>query len=152
MRSLNSAICTSGDPVSFVCTRNCSIIAALASLNATPPQIETPGLPMRSLSLLRPEDVNTRRDTPPSTLFAPSPPAFGTNSRSRITNSQVSDCDEHELAATARTPPCPPPFSVFSVKCFAFALVFLCPYQRQKFVPRLYPFTEIAQHCTGGRR
>src|SRR5580698_289837 len=48
MRSLNSAICTSGDPVSLVCTRNCSIIAVLASLNATPPQIETPGLPMRS--------------------------------------------------------------------------------------------------------
>src|SRR5580700_2156214 len=33
MRSLNNAICTSGEPVSFACVRNCSINSALASIN-----------------------------------------------------------------------------------------------------------------------
>ena len=37
MRSLNNAICTSGDPVSFVCTRNCSINSGFGFHQLAPP-------------------------------------------------------------------------------------------------------------------
>src|SRR5271163_4747929 len=37
MRSLNSAICTSGEPVSFGCVRNCSMTSALTSINSSSP-------------------------------------------------------------------------------------------------------------------
>src|SRR5258708_36226065 len=37
MRSLNNAICTSGEPVSFTCARYCSINIDLASLKSSSP-------------------------------------------------------------------------------------------------------------------
>src|SRR4029077_5999616 len=37
MRSLNNAICTSGEPVSFGCVRNCSITSVFASISSPLP-------------------------------------------------------------------------------------------------------------------
>src|SRR4029077_1510381 len=52
MRSLNNAICTSGDPVSFGCTRYCSITTAFTSLNSSSPS-ESPCPALLFLPLLR---------------------------------------------------------------------------------------------------
>src|ERR1700722_6938609 len=56
MRSLKSAICTSGEPVSFACTRYCSINSDLTSLKA--PLRRT--LSMISSCSLRPRQITTR--------------------------------------------------------------------------------------------